>query len=61
MVSIEVSMKHSGGDESKVVMQISPGKAYVKGYSIDKTGTTNLEINKEEQQNHLQTQTHLLD
>ena len=35
-----------GGDESKVVMQISPGKAYVKGYSIDKTGTTNLEINK---------------
>ena len=35
-----------GGDESKVVMQISPGKAYVKGYSIDKTGTTNLELNK---------------
>ena len=27
-------------------MQISPGKAYVKGYSIDKTGTTNLELNK---------------
>ena len=35
-----------GGEESKVVMQISPGKAYVKGYSIDKTGTTNLELNK---------------
>ena len=35
-----------GGDESKVIMQISPGKAYVKGYSIDKTGTTNLELNK---------------
>jgi len=35
-----------GGDESKIVMQISPGKAYVKGYSIDKTGTTNLELNK---------------
>ena len=27
-------------------MQISPGKAYVKGYSIDKTGTTNLNFNK---------------
>ena len=35
-----------GGDESKFVMQISPGKAYVKGYSIDKTGTTNLNLNK---------------
>jgi len=35
-----------GGDESKVVMQISPGKAYVKGYSIDKTGTANLNLNK---------------
>jgi hypothetical protein len=37
---------YQGGDESKGVMQISPGKAYVKGYSIDKTGTTNLEFNK---------------
>ena len=37
------------------------GKHMSKCYSIDKTGTTNLELNKQEQQNHLQTQTHLLD
>ena len=37
---------YQGGDESQFVMQISPGKAYVKGYSIDKTGTTNLALNK---------------
>ena len=37
---------YQGGDESKFIMQISPGKAYVKGYSIDKTGTTNLAFNK---------------
>ena len=35
-----------GGDESKVVMQISPGKAYVKGFEVTKDGTTNLNINK---------------
>jgi hypothetical protein len=37
---------YQGGDESQFVMQVSPGKAYVKGYSIDKTGTTNLTLNK---------------
>ena len=36
----------NGGDESKFVFQISPGKAYVKGFEIDKVGTTNLTINK---------------
>ena len=35
-----------GGDESKVVMQISPGKAYVKGFEVTKDGTTNIDINK---------------
>ena len=37
---------YQGGKEEQFVMQISPGKAYVKGYSIDKTGTTNLNFNK---------------
>ena len=27
-------------------MQISPGKAYVKGFEVTKDGTTNIEINK---------------
>ena len=35
-----------GGDESKVVMQISPGKAYVKGFEVTKDGTSNVTINK---------------
>ena len=35
-----------GGDESKVVMQISPGKAYIKGFEVTKDGTSNVEINK---------------
>ena len=38
--------KANGGDESKFMMQISPGKAYVKGYEIDKIGTTNLPFAK---------------
>lgn len=36
----------NGGDANKFVCQISPGKAYVKGYEIDKVGTTNLSIEK---------------
>ena len=39
-------LKSQGGLESKFLFQISPGKAYVKGYEIDKIGTTNLSINK---------------
>ena len=39
----------NGGDESKFVCQISPGKAYVRGYEIEKIGTTNLEISKARQ------------
>ena len=35
-----------GGDESKVVMQISPGKAYVKGFEVTKDGPSNITINK---------------
>jgi len=35
-----------GGDETKVIMQVSPGKAYVRGYEIDKVGTTPITINK---------------
>jgi len=36
----------NGGDETKVVMQVSPGKAYVKGYEIEKIGTTPITLNK---------------
>ena len=39
-------LKAQGGDESKFLLQISPGKAYVKGYEIDKIGTTNLSLPK---------------
>jgi len=39
-------LKAQGGDESKFILQVSPGKAYVKGYEIDKIGTTNLNIQK---------------
>jgi len=35
-----------GGDESQFVMQVSPGKAYVKGYEIDKVGTTTIPFSK---------------
>ena len=38
--------KARGGVEDKFLMQISPGKAYVKGYEIDKIATTNLSIDK---------------
>ena len=39
-------LKAQGGTDDKFLMQISPGKAYVKGYEIDKIGTTNLSFNK---------------
>ncbi len=39
-------LKAQGGDESKFILQVSPGKAYVKGYEIDKIGTTNLSLPK---------------
>ena len=53
MDSIEVSLNHfQGGDESKVVMQIS-GKAYVKGFEVTKDGThLILTLTRQEQQNH---------
>ena len=35
-----------GGKEDRLIMQVSPGKAYVKGYEIEKIGTTPLDINK---------------
>ena len=41
-----VYTKANGGDESKFVMQVSPGKAYVKGYEIDKIGTTTIGLPK---------------
>jgi len=36
----------AGGDEELFVMQISSGKAYVKGYEITKTGATTLPFRK---------------
>ena len=41
-----VYSKVNGGDESKFVMQVSPGKAYVKGYEIEKIGTTTIGLPK---------------
>ena len=38
--------KARGGKKEKFVFSISPGKAYVKGYEIDKVGTTNVTMNK---------------
>ena len=38
--------KRNGGDEGKLVLQVSPGKAYVKGYEIDKIGTSTIALNK---------------
>ncbi|SVC13221.1 uncharacterized protein METZ01_LOCUS266075, partial [marine metagenome] len=38
--------KALGGNEAKFVMQVSPGKAYVKGFEIDKVGTTPIPLNK---------------
>jgi len=38
--------KAQGGDEGQFVMQVSPGKAYVKGYEIDKVGTTTIPFSK---------------
>lgn len=35
-----------GGDEDMFMLQVSPGKAYVKGFEITKIGTTNLPILK---------------
>jgi hypothetical protein len=36
----------NGGDETKIIMQVSPGKGYVKGYEIDKIGTTTIPFSK---------------
>ena len=36
--------KQNGGREDSFVMQVSPGKAYVKGYEIDKIGTTTVAL-----------------
>jgi hypothetical protein len=36
----------NGGDANRFVFMVSPGKAYVRGYEIDKVGTTTLSINK---------------
>jgi len=41
-----VYTKTNGGVESNFVMQVSPGKAYVKGYEIDKIGTTSVPLKK---------------
>ena len=38
--------KANGGNEAQFIMQVSPGKAYVKGYEIDKVGTTTVAFNK---------------
>jgi hypothetical protein len=38
--------KNNGGDEGRFVFMVSPGKAYVKGFEIDKVGTTTLNIQK---------------
>ena len=36
----------SGGDSSKLAIGLSPGKAYVKGYEIEKLGTTFVDVDK---------------
>ena len=36
----------NGGDATKLALGLSPGKAYVKGYEIDKVGTTFVEVDK---------------
>ena len=41
--------KLNGGTEDKFVMQVSPGKAYVKGYEIDKVGTSTIAFAKARQ------------
>ena len=35
-----------GGDATKLALGLAPGKAYVKGYEIEKIGTTYVEIDK---------------
>jgi hypothetical protein len=35
-----------GGDESKLAVGMEPGKAYVRGYEIEKLGTTYVDIDK---------------
>ena len=36
----------NGGKEDKFVMQVSPGKAYVKGYEVEKIGSSIIPIDK---------------
>lgn len=36
----------NGGDEGKLAISLEPGKAYVRGYEIEKSATTLLEIDK---------------
>src|SRR5210317_715609 len=36
----------NGGDETKLAVGISPGKAYVKGYEIEKLATSYVEVDK---------------
>lgn len=35
-----------GGDSDKFVIRVSPGKAYIRGYEIEKTGTTDIAFEK---------------
>jgi hypothetical protein len=36
----------AGGDESKLAIGLEPGKAYVRGYEIEKIGTTYVDVDK---------------
>ena len=36
----------AGGDANKLALGLSPGKAYVKGYEVDKIGTTFVPVEK---------------
>jgi len=36
----------NGGKENQFIMQVSPGKAYVKGFEIEKTGTSTIPFSK---------------
>ena len=38
--------KNNGGDEARFAFMVSPGKAYVRGYEIDKVGTSTISLQK---------------
>ena len=44
---------YENGDRDKFVLSVTPGKAYIKGFEVEKSSTTNIEQNKARTSDHI--------